>query len=404
MGLPPPSQGWPRGTGPIPAGAGTKALDRSSSSRNVFLGPGGSKGFRIRGLGSFYRFLAGSGSGAVARGHAAKSGRVRFGGRGLLPGDSSSRSFEARWREPERPEEPTFLRAEMPGFSGLSEVEKQGQKVCKNPDFMGFLRGLHEALSKCIELVKLRIFANLTIIESELNLMVQTDKKRPVFQSPSPVFEGIRRVLYGDPHFPSHLTSLPHVPISLWYKGELQKSDSVAVAVVGSRSASSQGLKRAYRLSAELAQAGVTVVSGLAQGIDGAAHRGALAVGGRTLAVLGTGLNRVYPEKHRDLSERIVRSGAVFSQFDPEFTGYRSGRNFLQRNQVLTGLSQVLVVIEAKERSGSASAVRAALSQGKPVGLLRSLVESQKWAFELAESGQAFVIDCTEDVLGRVAF
>lgn len=234
--------------------------------------------------------------------------------------------------------------------------------------------------------------------------MAQTDQKRPAFQSPSPVFEGIRRVLYGDPHFPSHLTSLPQVPISLWYKGDLQKSDSVAVAVVGSRRASDSGLKRAYRLSAELAQAGVVVVSGLAKGIDGAAHRGALAAGGRTLAVLGTGLYQVYPREHHGLFERITQSGAVFSQFGPEFTGYRGGRNFLQRNHVLTGMSQVLVVVEAKERSGSASAVKAALGQGKPVGLLRSLVESQKWASELAESGQAFVIDCTDDVLGRVAF
>lgn len=217
-----------------------------------------------------------------------------------------------------------------------------------------------------------------------------------------PMFEGIRKVVYGDPLFPRHLTSVPHVPISLFYKGELRKSDSISVAVVGSRRASSEGKKRAYRLAAELVGAGVTVVSGLAEGIDGAAHRGALVVGGRTIAVMGTGLNHVYPQTHDELFQQIIQQGAALSQFDPGFTGYRSGRNFLQRNHVLVGMAQVLVVVEAKERSGSAAAIRVALGQGRPVGLLRSLVEAEAWAAQLADSGRAFVVAGTEDVMRRV--
>ena len=228
--------------------------------------------------------------------------------------------------------------------------------------------------------------------------MVQKQKQRPESQERSPIL----KVTYGDRLFPKYLTSIPHVPLSLWYRGELRESDSVAVAVVGSRKATDEGKRRAHRLAGELAQAGVTVVSGLARGIDGAAHRGALAAAGRTLAVLGTGLHHVYPEEHGELLSAVIDSGAALSQFPPGFTGYRSGRNFLQRNHVLVGMSQLLVVVEAGEKSGSTAAIRAAIGYGRPVGLLRSLVDSQKWASDLVESGLAFVVGCTEDIIKRV--
>ncbi|MFA5506740.1 MAG: DNA-processing protein DprA [Vulcanimicrobiota bacterium] len=217
-----------------------------------------------------------------------------------------------------------------------------------------------------------------------------------------PNWEGIREVHYGDPLYPRHLMGLPHVPIRLFYMGELQPSDSASVAIIGSRRASEGGKERAYRLAAELATAGVTVVSGLAEGIDGAAHRGALDVKGRTIAVMGTGLNCVYPAQHKELFQKVIETGAALSQFVPHFGGYRGGRNFLQRNHILAGMSQLVVVVEAEERSGSASAIRAALGMGRPVGLLRSLVESREWAAHLVEMGQAFVIGETEDVMRRV--
>jgi len=217
-----------------------------------------------------------------------------------------------------------------------------------------------------------------------------------------PLFTGIRAVLYGDPDYPHHLLSAAHPPLRLWYKGRLQPSDRVSVAVVGSRRATPEGVRRSHRLAAELSRAGVTIVSGLAKGIDGAAHRGALAVGGRTIAVLGTGLNEIYPYEHHELFGQVIESGAAFSQFDPGFTGYRGGRNFLQRNHTLVGMSQLLVVIEASQRSGSLSAVRIALELGRPVGILRSLVTSQPWASELVESGRAFEVGDTGDVLSRL--
>lgn len=225
--------------------------------------------------------------------------------------------------------------------------------------------------------------------------MVAQNQKRPLF-------EGIRTILCGDPGFPANRPYLPKFPQRLSYRGTLKESDTIAVGVVGSRNCSELGAKRAFRLSSELAESGVTVVSGLAKGIDGAAHRGALAGGGRTLAVLGTGLNRIYPYEHEPLALEIESQGALISQFKQDYSGSRGGRNFLKRNIVVAGLSQVLVVVEAKERSGSLSTVRAALAQERPVGLMRSLVESQAWAGKLVQSGLAFVVDSVDDVLGRL--
>ena len=227
-------------------------------------------------------------------------------------------------------------------------------------------------------------------------------KEAGLFQLPS-LFKGIRLVRSGDPDFPGNLAQLQEYPEKLFYRGALKGPDALAVAVVGSRASSELGEKRAYRLSYELAQAGVTVVSGLAQGIDGAAHRGALAAGSRTVAVLGTGLNQVRPYQHRDLGKAIVQSGgALFSEFFPEFTGYRSGANYLKRNTIVAGLSQVLVVVEAQFQGGTADTIKKALHCGRSVGLLRSLVESQPWAAQLAEVPEVFVVDSTADVLERL--
>lgn len=200
---------------------------------------------------------------------------------------------------------------------------------------------------------------------------------------------------------PAGLCSLGgSAPSRLWVSGSVLPSDSVAVAVVGSRSCSSAGFRRSARLGRELAGAGVCVVSGLARGVDGAAHAGALAGGGRTLAVLGTGLSHCYPACHRELALQVASSGAVLSSFVPSFRGSRS--SFVLRNSLIAALSQVLVVVEAQARSGSASAIRAALSLGRPVGLLRSLVSSSGWAAQLSEQPGVFVVSSAEDVLSRL--
>lgn len=201
--------------------------------------------------------------------------------------------------------------------------------------------------------------------------------------------------------FPSSLLDLgPRCPSRLWVRGDLLPGDGVAVAVVGSRACSDLGFRRAARLGRELTDAGVVVVSGLARGIDGAAHAGALAGGGRTLAVLGTGLSHCFPACHRDLATRVASSGALLSSFDLSFRGSR--QSFLIRNTLVACLSQVLVVVEAAEHSGSMSTVRAALRLGRPVGLLRSLVASAPWAAQLVDTPGVFVVSSVEDVVSRL--
>ena len=235
--------------------------------------------------------------------------------------------------------------------------------------------------------------------DTESEIMVSAQRKNTNLHP-----RHVREVVYGDPLYPTNLENSSHITMNLWYCGQLRKEDSVAVAIVGTRSCSEKGKARAFKLGAQLAQEGITVVSGLALGVDGAAHRGALAAKGRTLAVLGTGLQKIYPSQHEQLAEDIIAANsAILSQFLPYYAGSKGGKNFLQRNHVIAGLSQVLVAVEGRERSGTTAAVQAALTQGRPVGLLRSLVESEKWAEGLVESGQAFQVNETADVLARVS-
>ena len=220
----------------------------------------------------------------------------------------------------------------------------------------------------------------------------------------APPLQGLRLVLSIDPDYPTNLSQLSHHPDRLYYLGTLKKSDARAIAIVGSRSCSELGARQAFALAAELAGSGIAIVSGLAKGIDAAAHRGALSVSGRTIAVLGTGLDRVTPCEHQELSHLIAQSGALVSQFGPGFTGYPRGRHFLKRNYVLSGLAQMVVVIEARLRSGTANTINQALNQGRKVGLLSSLVQAHGWAAELAEHPQVFIVRGAECVLERLEF
>lgn len=214
-------------------------------------------------------------------------------------------------------------------------------------------------------------------------------------------FEGIRLTRQGDPEYPSNLTSFPGAPDKLWYRGGLRPGDSYSVAVIGSRLATEPGQARAKRLGLELGEAGVTVVSGLAQGIDSAAHQGALQ-SGRTVAVIGTGLHRL-PGRCPELLRGIEQNGAIVSQHDdPRFTGYPGGRHFLKRNVIVAGIAQVTVVVEAQLRSGTAHTIRQALNLGRRVGLLQSLVQSQAWAAQLAEQEQVFTVKETGCILERM--
>ena len=187
--------------------------------------------------------------------------------------------------------------------------------------------------------------------------------------------EGIRLLIRSTGVYPVALRDLPQMPLVLFSLGRLDEGDGRAVGIVGTRRPSPYGLRQARRFAARLAGWEVTVVSGLARGIDGTAQEAALAVGGRTVAVLGSGLGRIYPPEHRGLAERIVSRdlGAVVSEF-PFDTPPRS-YHFPQRNRVLSGLSLTLLVVEAGERSGSLITVDWALRQGRSVHVLPGRVD-----------------------------
>jgi len=177
--------------------------------------------------------------------------------------------------------------------------------------------------------------------------------------------QSIRILLRDDPGFPGILTQLPDPPLLLYMRGDLREGDDPAVAVVGSRRATLYGLEMARRLSSEIAAAGVTVVSGLARGIDQAAHGGALDAGGRTLAFLGSGIDRIYPRECIALAERISCNGAILSEF-PLGTAPLAG-NFPVRNRLISGVARGTLVVEAAARSGSLITARMALEQGREV-------------------------------------
>jgi DNA processing protein len=184
----------------------------------------------------------------------------------------------------------------------------------------------------------------------------------------------------------------------LYVQGSLQAEDGFAVAVVGSRQPSPYGKLTAQRLSTALVQHGFTIVSGLARGIDGVAHHSALAAGGRTLAVLGSGINVVYPAEHRHLATTISRQGAVVSEFPLDTKPDRW--NFPRRNRIISGLTLGTLVIEASENSGSLHTVRHAMDQGREIFAVpgRIDVSSSRGTNGLIKRG-AKLVESIEDIL-----
>jgi DNA processing protein len=176
---------------------------------------------------------------------------------------------------------------------------------------------------------------------------------------------GISAVTWEDADYPRSLLTISQPPPVLYVKGTLVPADEWAVGIVGTRNASTYGREAARELASGLAANGVTVVSGLARGIDGAAHKAALDAGGRTIAVLGSGLDQIYPPEHRGLAEAITRAGALVSDYAPGVAP-ESG-NFPPRNRIISGLSKGVVIVEAGEVSGALITADFALEQGRDV-------------------------------------
>lgn len=183
-----------------------------------------------------------------------------------------------------------------------------------------------------------------------------------------------RIVPFWSDEYPESLRHIHTPPILLYVKGEIRKTDALAVGIVGARRCSLYGRNQAERIAFELAARGFCIVSGMARGIDGAAHNGALKAGGRTIAVFGTGLATIYPREHGKLAERICENGALVSEFSMMTPA--DGRNFPPRNRIVSGLSMGVVVVEASRKSGSLITAAWAREQGREVFAVPGKIDS----------------------------
>jgi len=213
---------------------------------------------------------------------------------------------------------------------------------------------------------------------------------------------GLRVIVWGDPDYPRRLQEIPSAPPVLYFRGTLAPGDDAAVAIVGARRATAYGETVARELAAELARRGLCIVSGLARGIDAAAHRGALDAGGRTLAVLGSGLDQIYPAEHRGLAGEVIAHGAVLTEFPLGTPPVRL--NFPRRNRIISGLSLGVVVAEAGVDSGALITAHHALEQGREVFAVPGRVHARysEGCNRLIKAG-AKLVETWEDVLSELA-
>jgi len=202
----------------------------------------------------------------------------------------------------------------------------------------------------------------------------------------------------GDIRFPAALAAIHDPPHTLWVKGEIDALLAPSVAIVGSRAASPYALEVARQLGADLARRSITVISGLARGVDSAAHRGALEGGGRTVAVFGCGVDVIYPHEHRALAGRIVERGALVSEF-PLGTPPRR-EHFPQRNRIISGLSLAVVIVEAAEGSGSLITADFALEQGRAVlAVPGNVLGGRNYGAHALLRDGAKLVECADDIL-----
>jgi DNA processing protein len=209
-------------------------------------------------------------------------------------------------------------------------------------------------------------------------------------------------LVLGDPRYPPLLAAIYDPPLVLWVRGDLTTLDRPSVALVGARAATPGGLEAARWLAADLALAGVVVVSGLARGIDGAAHAGALETG-QTVAVLGSGVDRIYPAMHTRLASRVAAAGALASEFVPGTAPH--AHHFPMRNRIISGLCAATVVVEAAAKSGSLITARCALEQGREVMAVPGSTRSgrNRGAHLLIRDG-ARLIESAADVLDELGW
>ena len=208
----------------------------------------------------------------------------------------------------------------------------------------------------------------------------------------------VSNISLGDLQYPTALAAIHDPPPTLWVRGQIDALRSPSVAIVGSRAASPYAMEVGRRLGADLARRGIAVISGMARGVDSAAHRGALDGDGMTIAVFGCGVDVIYPREHEALAERICERGAIVSEFPPGTPPLKG--HFPQRNRIISGLSLGVVVVEAAERSGSLITAHYALDQGRAVLAVPGNVLGRRnyGAHALLRDG-AKLVECADDIL-----
>jgi DNA processing protein len=209
---------------------------------------------------------------------------------------------------------------------------------------------------------------------------------------------GVRIVGFSEPEYPEPLRTVPDPPLLLYVRGRIDPVDAIAVGIVGSRRCTPYGVRIAEKLATGLARAGLTIVSGLARGIDAAAHRGALRGGGRTIGVLANGLSQIYPEEHEPLAAEMAASGAVVTEMT--MTQQPWSELFPRRNRIIAGMSLGVIVVEAAPRSGSLGTAHHAMEQNREVFAVPGPVDSlaSRGCHRLIRDG-AKLVETVDDVL-----
>lgn len=201
----------------------------------------------------------------------------------------------------------------------------------------------------------------------------------------------------GAPTYPARLARCWDAPPVLFATAPVEQASSrPAVAIIGSRTTSQETLAATHRLAADLAATEISIVSGLALGVDAAAHEGALSADGHTVAVLGTGIRRIYPAQNEALASRIRKAGTIVSQFAPNAP--RTRTSFLRRNHVIAGLSDISIIMAGKSRSGSRHEIEQAMGYDRTILMWGPALQEEPWAQSLASSQRASYITCADDV------
>ncbi|MBL7157109.1 MAG: DNA-protecting protein DprA [Candidatus Omnitrophica bacterium] len=213
----------------------------------------------------------------------------------------------------------------------------------------------------------------------------------------------IKKIDINNTEYPENLKNIFNPPRKLYVNGNILPQDKEAIAIVGTRRATYYGLEQCERLAYDLAIKGITVISGMARGIDTAAHRGALKGGARTIAVLGSGHNHIYPPENKKLYDKITENGAVISEFPPDTPPFKT--NFPKRNRIISGMSKGVVVVEAPRRSGALITADFALEQGREVFAMPGNISSTRsnGTNRLIKEG-AKLVENFQDILDELSY